>query len=329
MKDGRRKLLLLPGAALLAQAAPVWSADHYPTRPVRIVVGFSAGGPTDAVVRLLAQRLSVELGQPVMVENRPGAGSVVANESVARAPKDGYTLLFAGSSLTMGASFMKVRYDPVADFAPISQVLQLAFFLVVRADMQIRTLDGFVAYLKAHPGKVAYGSSGMGSLTHIQAELFQDATGTRMLHVPYPGQAAMAADLIGGRLQAAFDGYTTAAPQLRNGTLNALAVVLPTRSSALPAVPTMAQAGVQGQDAVGWSGLVAPAGTPRPVIDRLSAAVALTMQDPGVKAKLHDIGGEPSPSSPDAYAELIRRETAKWAALARRLELSAQVNATS
>lgn len=200
----RRTLLTLSAAALLAAAVPTHAADPCPSRPVRILVGVSAGGPTDAVVRALAQRLSTALGQPVLVDNRPGAGSMVANEHAARAPKDGHTLLFVGSSLTMGASFTKVRDDPVADFAPISQVLQLASFLVVRADMKLHTLAELVAYLKAHSGR-----------------------------------AAMAADLICGRLQAAFDGYTTAAPHIRSGTLTPLAVVMSTRSSALPDVPTI------------------------------------------------------------------------------------------
>lgn len=312
----RSHFLLLCALAIATGSAP---AQDFPTKPIRIIAPYPPGGSSDITLRTLADRMRTELGQPIIIENKPGAGTGIASDYVAKTPADGYTLLFAGSSFTMLPAIAKVNYDPVKDFAPISQVLDLAIFLVVRADLPVHSVAELVAYLKAKPGKINYGSVGTGSITHFQMEQFKAMTHTEPVHVPYKGSAQALTDMVGGRLQINFDGYPTAGPYIRNGTFRALAVAMPRRASILPDVPTMAEAGLPGYDAIAWSGLMAPAGTPRTVINRLNSAVAAALRDPIVLAKLRGIGAEPASSTPEELAARVRRETSKWAETAHAL----------
>lgn len=308
-------------SALLSLAAMGTHAQAFPSKPIKVVVGFPPGGTTDVVLRILVARMRTELGQPLVIENKPGAGGAIATEFVKNAPADGYTLLFGGSSITMRPAIAKVSYDITKDIAPISEVVQLATFIVVRNDMPVRTVSELVGYLKANPGKVSYGSVGNGSVTHFQAEQLKSLTGTDMVHVPYKGTAPALTDMLGGQLQVIFDSYATSGPFLQSGQLRALAVALPHRSSVQPNIPTLEEAGVKGLDAIPWSGLMAPAGTPKAVIDQLNAAVVASLRDPEVLSKIRNVGGEPASSTPDELGNRLRRETVKWGELARSIGL--------
>lgn len=303
--------------ALMAFAGAAANAQAFPSKPIRVVVGFPPGGTTDVVLRILTERMRSELGQAVIIENKPGAGGAIATEFVKGAPADGYTLLFGGSSITMRPAIAKVNYDINKDFAPISEAVQLATFIVVRNEMPVRTVAELVSYLKANPGKLSYASVGTGSVTHFQTEQFKAVTQTDMVHVPYKGTAPALTDMLAGQLQVIVDSYATSGPFLQSGQLRALAVLLPRRSSVQPNIPTLEEAGVKGVDAVPWSGLMAPAGTPKAVIDQLNAALVTSLRDPAVQAKIRNVGGEPSGSTPDELGNRLRRETAKWGELAR------------
>ncbi len=294
-------------------------AQDFPNRPVSIIAPFPPGGSSDTALRALAERLRVELGQPIIIENKPGAGTAIGSDFVARAAPDGYTLLFAGSSFVILPSIAKVNYRPVEDFAPVSQVLNLATFLTVRADVPANSVGELVSYLRAAPGKVDYSSVGAGSITHLQMAQFAALTQTNPVHIPYKGSAPALTDLLGGRVQMAFDGYPSVGQYVRNGSLRALAVALPARSAVLPDVPTLREAGVPDHDVVAWSALLAPAGTPAPVIARLNAATAAALRDPDTQARFRAFGGEPAASTPAELGERIARETRKFAEMSARL----------
>ncbi len=312
----------------LGVAAPLASAygqaPAYPARPITLVIPYSPGGPTDAVARALADTLRSRLGQPVLVENKPGAGTAIANEFVARASPDGYTLLLAGSSLTMAAAMKKVNYNPVRDYAPVSMVLSLEMFLAVRSDVPARNLAELISWLKANPGKASYGSVGSGSVTHLQMELFKSLTGTDVVHIPYKGTAPAMTDLIGGRIQMMFDSITTSGPYLKTGALRALAITLPKRSPSLPDIPTFAEAGLPAFDAVAWTGILAPAGTPADVVARLNRELTAALNDPTVLTRLNTMGGIPTASSPAEFAAKLKSETEKWTALVKERHLSSE-----
>ena len=311
-------------AVCMTLAALGAAAQDFPNRPVRIIAPFPPGGSSDTALRALADRMRTELGQPIIVDNKPGAGTAIGSDYVAKAPADGYTLLFGGSSFVILPSLAKVNYDPVKDFAPVSQVLNLAIFLTVRSDVPVHDVTELVSYLKARPGKVDYGSVGAGSITHMQMEQFKSLTQTNPVHIPYKGSAPALTDLIGGRLQMTFDGYPSVGQYIQNGTFRALAVALPQRSSVLPNVPTLKEAGVPGHDVVAWSALLAPAGTPKPVIARLNEAINKALQDPETQSKFRAFGGEPVGSTPEELADRIQRETRRFAEMARNLGIQQQ-----
>jgi len=289
------------------------------SRPVRMIVPYTAGGATDATIRMIADRLRIDLGQSIIVENKPGAGTAIGSDHVAQAEPDGTTLLYAGSSLTMLPAISKVNYDPVKDFTPVSSVINLALYLVVRPDLPVNSVAELTAYLKANPGSVNYGSVGTGSVTHLQMEQYLGLTDTTAAHVPYKGESPLMIDLIGGRLQMAFLSYTSVGQHLQNGTIKALAVTLPSRSTLTPDVPTIAEAGVPKHDVVAWGGIFAPAGTPQPIVQKLNTAIGKTLRHPDVAAQLRAVGAEPNPTSAEVLAERVRRETPKWAEMARSL----------
>jgi len=296
-----------------AQAQPVW-----PAKPVRMIVPQSPGGSTDLVARPLAQMLGVALGQTVLVDNRPGAGSVIGTEIVARAAPDGYTLLVIAASFTATpALHPKLPFDSQRDFAPIVVLSAFPNLLVVHPSVPVKTLQELLALARARPGFLNFGTSGAATGTHMSMEMFMHMTGTKMVHVPYKGGAPSVQALMSGEVQVNMATISTALPQVRAGRLRALAVTGLRRSSALPDLPTVAESGVPGFDYASWTGMLAPARTPVAVIDRLNAESVKVMQGPEMKAMLATEGAEPIGSSPQQFAEQIRTEIARWTQVVR------------
>jgi len=311
---------MLAGIALAMAAAgnAAWAQDNYPSQPVRIVVPFSPGGATDIMTRLVADHLGAELGQPVIVENKPGGGTLIASDYVARAKPDGYTLLMAASSLGIAPSiYAKVNYDPVKDFAPVSQVASVVHVLEVHPSVSAKTVSELIAYLKANPGKLSYGSVGTGSSTHLEAELFKHMAGVEMEHIPYKGSSPALTDLVAGRLQVMFDAWASSGPFVKEGKLRALAVTTAQPSASVPELPTVAASGLPGYSAMPWLGLVAPAGTPAPAIDKLYQAVSRVLRRDDVKRKFADLGLDIIGSDPKAFAAFIQQDIATWGKVAR------------
>ncbi len=309
---------ILAGCALALAASGAQAADNYPSKPVRIVVPFAPGGATDIMSRLVAERLTAKIGQPVIVENKPGGGTMIASDYVARAEPDGYTLLMAASSLGIAPSiYAKVNYDPIKDFAPVSQVASVVHVLEVHPSVPAKTVGELIAYLKANPGKVSYGSVGAGSSTHLEAELFNSMAGVQMAHIPYKGSAPALNDLVAGRIQVMFDAWASSGPFVKDGRLRALAVTTAQPSASVPELATMSASGLPGYSAMPWLGLVAPAGTPKPVIDKLYRAVAEIVKEPAVKTKFSDLGLDIIGSDPQAFGAFIKQDIATWAKVAR------------
>jgi tripartite-type tricarboxylate transporter receptor subunit TctC len=287
-------------------------AQNYPTRPVRIIVPLAAGGGMDTVTRGLAQKLSDAFGQTFVVDNRPGAGSQVALEILSAAPPDGNTLMMLSATTVVHPILYKSRFDIVRDFTPISQVTSQGYVLVIHPKIPAKTVAEFVQYLKANPGKLNYGSSGIGSLIHMSGELFQIATGTKMIHVPFKGMGAAYTDLVAGRIESGFPTIISSIPHIQAGRLRALAVTPPERVSALPDTPTFAQAGVKGVVVVNWYGLIAPARTPAAIVNRLAAETAKAMNSPDMEKRLAAEGSEPVGGTPQQFASHLKSEHALW-----------------
>lgn len=317
MMPSRRALLLAGLAAALAAPVPLALAQEYPARPVKLVVAYPPGGAVDQVARLLAEKLSASLGQPVVVDNRAGAGGLVGSDAVAKGANDGYTLLLGtvSSHAIAPAVYRKMPYDPVTDFAPVSLVALTPYIITVNPAVAARTLPELIALAKAKPDALNFGSSGTGTTPHLAGELFNTMAGTRIAHIPYKGSAPMLTDLLGGQVQVAFD--NTVIPSIKGGKLRGLAVTGPARLSAVPDIPTAAEAGLPGYEAVGWMGLYAPKGTPAPIVNRLAAETAKAMAAPDVQEKLSAMGFQPKTDSPGQFDAYLRAETAKWAKVAR------------
>jgi tripartite-type tricarboxylate transporter receptor subunit TctC len=307
-------------AAALAAPLLVFGAQpaSYPSRPVRVIVPQSAGGSTDFVARALAQRLDDAFGQAVIVDNRPGAGSVNGTEIVARATPDGHTLLVVAASFTINPAVRKhLPFDPIRDFAPVSQLASLPHILVLHPSVPASSVKELVALAKARPGELNYGTSGVATSTHMAAELFLYLTGTRMVNIPFKGGAPGIAALLGGQVQLYFATISTAMPHIKARRLRALAVTSPVRSVAAPEYPTIAEAGVPGYAHTSWVGLLAPAKTPEPVLAKLNAEVVRIVRSPEVKALLLRDGLEAVGDSAAEFGRLIREEIAKWTKIVR------------
>lgn len=295
-------------------AATCALADNYPSKPIRLVVGYAAGGSTDVIARLVGQKLSEALGQPVVIENRPGAGATIASDYAAKAAPDGYTLFMSTIANTINTSlYAKLPFDFARDFAPISLVATVPNVLVVNPAVPAKDLKELIALAKSKPGEINFASSGSGSSIHLSGELFNLVAGVKTVHVPYKGSAPAVTDLIGGQVQMMFDNLSSSLPHVRAGKLRALAVTGATRSAAAPDIPTMAEAGLPGYEITSWFALVAPAKTPPEILARLNAETTKILKLADVKEKLAGLGAEASSSSPDFLAEYIRTETAKWA----------------
>ena len=306
-----RSLVLLC-AALLAAAAPA-GAQQYPRRPIRLIVPQSAGGSTDLIARLLAQKMSDTLGQTIVVDNRPGAGSVNGTETAAQAAPDGYTLLTVAASFTITpALHKKLPFDSVRDFAPISQVATLPHLLIVHPSVPIKSVKDLIALAKAKPGELNVATSGIATSTHLAAELFMYLTGTKMVTVPYKGGSPSMTAMLAGESQVNFAAMSTAIPHARAGRIRAIAVSTARRSVSAPEYPTIAESGVPGYEHASWVGLLAPAQTPGTIIGRLSTEAIKAAQAPDTKPYVLKSGMEPVGSTPSEFASLIKTEIAKW-----------------
>ena len=303
----------LAALAVLTAFSGVPYAQTYPTKPIRIVNPFSPGGSLDLVARALARTMTVELGQSVFVDNRPGAGSNIGVELVAKAPADGYTLLAMQTSLAINPSLQKqVPYDPIKDFEPISKISSYMFFLVVHPSTPVRSVQQLVSFAKAKPDQLTYASVGVGSGTHLAAELFKSMTGVRMIHIPYKGSGPSIIDLVGGQVALSF-GSTSVLPHVLTKKLILLGVSGAQRSSFVPDAPTIAESGVPGYEVTGWNALFAPAGTPAPIINKLNQLVRQGLANPDTRAVMGAQGLDATTSTPQELGELVRSELAKWA----------------
>lgn len=301
--------------AILAIVNPFTASAAFPDKPVKMVVPFPAGGATDLMARGLAQNLSEQLGTPVVIDNRGGAGGTLAAESVARAPADGYTLLFAtmGTLAINPALYPKLRYDPLNHFAPIALTHLTPRVLVVSASVKAHHVSELIALAKSQPGQITYGSAGNGSSSHLSGALFENMAGVDMTHVPYKGSAPLLTDLLAGRVDSTFDSLTVYEEHIKSGRVRALGVTSRKRMTALPGVPTLAEAGLPGYEVSNWLGLLAPAGTPRDTMALLHAAVTRAMANAQMRAQLVALGIEPQSSTPEEFGALIRSEIPKWA----------------
>ena len=307
-------------AALALTALPGLAEEAWPARPLHLVAPFTPAGATDILARITADGLSARLGQAVVVENRPGAGSVLGGELVARAAPDGYTLLMAPSTVYAAGLSLHARpkLDPLRDFAPVATVAFVPHVLVVDAALPIRDVPALIAAAKAEPGRLLMASQGMGTISHLEGELFQFQAGIRMTHVPYKGSAPAHVDLIGGRVQVMFDSVAAALPHIRSGRLRALGVTTAGRTAALPDVAPIGEAGLPGFVADSWLGVLAPARTPAAVLERLRTEIAALVAEPGFARRLAMAGFEPRVLGSEAYTALMRREVQRWGLVVQR-----------
>jgi tripartite-type tricarboxylate transporter receptor subunit TctC len=304
--------LLLAGLSLGALCAPSRAADDYPTRPIRIVVPYAPGGSTDTIARIVGERIAKTLGQPVVIENKPGAASAIGSAAVARAAPDGYTLLLGTGTLAINKSRRKdLGYDVETDLAPVANAAGGPFLLLVHPDLKIRTVAELISYAKANPDKLSMASSGNGSTIHMSGELFKMMTGIKMTHVPYRGSAPALTDMIAGQVQVMFDNIPTSMEFVKSGKLRGLAVTSAARSPVLPDLPIVADF-IPGFEATSWYGLGAPKGTPQEIVDKLNKEVAAMLANEKVRSRFLELGATTLSGSPADFAKLVADETEKW-----------------
>ncbi len=320
------KLVFSLVAALTMLAAPgsAFGQTNYPEKPIRILVGFTVGGPPDIVARLLAEKFSEAWGKPVVVENITGAGGNVAIDRAAKAAPDGYTLVMASSAITINASlYEKMPYDPIRDLAPISIAVFTPSILVVHNDLPVRNVKELIALARAQPGKLTYGHAGVGTPAHLSGEVFKSTAGINILPVPYRGIPALLPDLLSGRITMTLPNMSVVLPLVREGKLRALAAISPTRAAAAPTLPTMAEAGLPGFDVPIWFGLMAPAGTPQPIIDKLHQQTVHVLTTNDVRKHFGALGMEVVANTPAEFEGVIRSEIPRWAKLIKEAGITA------
>jgi tripartite-type tricarboxylate transporter receptor subunit TctC len=303
---------VLSALAGLAASGSALAAD-YPTRPIKWVVPYPPAGTTDVLARIMAQHLSEKLGQPVIVENRPGAGNNIGTEAVVSAPPDGYTMLLVNPAHGINASlYKKLNFNFIRDIVPVAGMVRTPNVMVVTNNLPVKTVADFIAYCKANPGKVNLASSGSGTSTHLSGELFKSMTGCNMLHVPYKGAGPALTDLIGGQVQVFFDNLPSSAPHIKGNSIRALAVTSSAREPSMPELPTVGDT-VAGYEATAWFGVGMPKGSPKEAIDRINAEVNRALADPKMRARLAELGGVPIGGTPEDFGKVIQMETDKWA----------------
>lgn len=322
----RRRVASIVAAWLaVVSTGALAQAQDYPNKPVRLVLGQPAGGPTDIVARLIGQKLQDKWGQPVVVDNRPGAGSNIGTEAVIKAPKDGYTLLVGTvQQIVNPYLFANVGWDPARDLAAVSLVSKAHIVLVVNPDLPVKDLKDLIALARAKPGSLAWASAGNGGTGHLALELFKTSAGVDVTHVPYKGTQPALTDVLGGRVPVMFDGVVTSLPHIKAGKLKPIAVASLSRSQLLPDVPTMTEAGLPGFEAVGLATVMAPAGTPAPIIDKISADIASILQQPDVREQLVAMGLDVVGSSPAEFAAYIRSDADKWGKVIREAKIKVE-----
>ena len=315
-----RAIAWLIAAAL---ASPLAWAQPYPNKPIRMVAPSTPGDAPDVIARLVADKLSTALGQQVVVENRPGAGGVVGSDYVAKAAPDGYTLIMgnAGSHGINAAVYSKLPYDIQKDFAPVSQVAVAPNVMVINPSVPASTVAEFIAYAKANPGKLSYASGGNGSSAHMSMELFKSMSGIDIQHVPYKGSSPALTDVVSGQVVAFIGNMPPTVPLIKAGKLKALAVTTRSRSALMPELPTISEAGLPGYETVAWFGVLAPAGTPPEVVNKLSAEIGKIAKSPEIREKLVAMGAEPVGSTPEEFKAVIDRDIAKWKPLAQKVNI--------
>ena len=305
------------GLFAVAAAGFAWAQD-YPHKPVKIIVPFAAGGPADIYARVIGEKLQAALGQSFVVEDRPGGGAVIGTDAVAKSAPDGYTLLMMSNTHTVNESLLKDKpYSLLKDLVPVAPVNYSDLVLVIHPSVKASNLAEFLALAKANPGKLNYASSGPGTPYHMAGELFKAMAGVDILHVPYKGSSGARTDILGGQVQMMFDAITTMAPNVRAGKLRALGTSGKVRSTVLPDVPTVSEAGVPGYDAVIWLGIMAPAGTPKPIVDRLNAEITKAVNSPDVKKSWAEQGATPMTMTPEEFGHFLREDIEKWARIVR------------
>jgi tripartite-type tricarboxylate transporter receptor subunit TctC len=312
MRSHKAMAAAVAALATCAVALPGW-AQTFPTRPVRFVVPFAPGGPADVSARTIAVKLTEALGQNIVIDNRPGAGGIVAAEIVAAAKPDGHTILLCSTSvMVINPIVSKVSYDPLRDLAPVSLVSSSPYVLLTHAAFPARTVQELVAAARAKPGSLNYGSAGIGSTSHLVAEIFRGMAGIEATHVPYKGSALAATDLIGGQIQMLFESVSSALPNIQSGRLRALGISSRTRSRLTPQLPTIAESGVPGYEAITWQGVCAPGGAPAPIVDVLNRAVVSAARAPATVERFTALGAESVGSSPAEFTAYVKSEIPRW-----------------
>jgi len=325
-RDDAVRVIGLCLSVLVIVIAPSGAAgqDAWPSKPVRLILPFPPGGGTDILGRLIATQLSARLGQPVVAENRGGAGGNVGAEAAAKSAPDGYTIVLVAPSLAISPSlYSKLNYDPVRDFAPISLVATVPNVMITHPSLPVATLADFIRLAKSKPGEMNFGSGGSGTSNHLAGELFNIVAGVKLVHVPYKGVNLAMKDLLSGQVQFVVIGIPAAAPHIKAGRLRALALIAPSRAAALPDVPTVAEAGLPKFEVTTWYGILAPAGTPRPIVMRLNAEIVRIMHAPEMTQRLAGMATDPVTSTPEEFAAYIQREIAKWGGVIRQAGLKA------
>lgn len=311
------KILLTAGIALFHLAQPALADTSYPNKPIRLVVPFSPGGSTDVVARLLAEQLKTELGQPIIVDNKPGAGGNIGGDAVAKSAPDGYTLLMAAAGPTVinPSLYSKMPYDPLKDLAPVTMIVREHNLMAINPAIPAKTVKEFIAYAKSRPGQLNFGSPGNGSPAQLAGELLNQTAGINLQHVPYKGSGPAVVDLVAGHISMMIDNMPALLPHVQSGKLRALAVASEKRASAAPDVPTMIESGLQGYVVTAWKGLMVPAGTPPDIVNKLNKAMVKILAKPDMRQRMIDMGAEPVGDTPEQFAASIKKEAAWWAAL--------------
>lgn len=317
------KQLATIATLLLLAAGQSFAQPSYPNKPIRFILPYPPGGSTDTFSRIITQKLSESLGQPVVVDNRPGGNTIIGTEALAKSAPDGYTIGLVASTYAINPSLFKLPYDSAKDLTPIIQAGFSSLVLVVHPAMPIKTLKEFLAYAKANPGKLNYGTVGSGSITHLASEMFEDVAGIDTVSVPYKGTALMLTDLIGGQLNYALDTPVTSIPHLKSGKLRGIAVASPKRSPAMPDIPTMAEAGLP-FEVVAWLGIIAPAGTPKEIVNKLNAEINHILQLPDVRERLAISALEPGGGTPEQFAAIIKADLARWPGIVKKANVKVE-----